>query len=187
MKNLFRVFQRAKAFVPSLSPKHRQWCPESSSETSWLLIFDTKSVSQWKPAWAILSQWFFSGAKKNHYLSIFWLLNKAVFLQYGRPGFDPWVWKEMVTHCSILGWRISWTEESGGLQSTGLQRVRRDWVTNTFHPQTRLLIPKFLKIKILWLSLSPGSLSGSTYRKCGRYRNQKSGGRKSTSRSQSMP
>ena len=94
-----------------------------------------------KPAWAILSQWFFSGAKKNRYLSIFWLLNKAVFLQYGRPGFDPWVWKEMETHCSILGWRISWTEEPGGLQSMGLQRVRHDWVTNTLHPQTRLLIP----------------------------------------------
>ena len=46
-ENLFRVFQREKAFIPSLSLKHRQWCPESSSETSWLLIFDTKSVSQW--------------------------------------------------------------------------------------------------------------------------------------------
>ena len=27
--------------------------------------------------------------------------------------------KEMTTHCSILAWRISWTEESGGLQSMG--------------------------------------------------------------------
>ena len=53
-----------------------------------------------KPAWAILSQWFFSGAKKNHYLSIFWLLNKAVFLQYGRPGFDPWVRE--------IPWRKTW-------------------------------------------------------------------------------
>ena len=102
-----------------------------------------------KPAWAILSQWFFSGAKKNYYLSIFWLINKTVFLQYGRPGLDPWVWKEMETHSSILAWRISWTEEPGGLQSMGLQRVRHDWVTNTFHLQTRLLIPKFLKIKTL--------------------------------------
>ena len=30
----------------------------------------------------------------------------------------------MVTHSSILAWRISWTEERGGLQSMGLQRVR---------------------------------------------------------------
>ena len=29
----------------------------------------------------------------------------------------------MATHSSILAWRIPWTEEPGGLQSTGLQRV----------------------------------------------------------------
>ena len=31
--------------------------------------------------------------------------------------------KGMVTHSSILAWRIPWTEESGGLPSMGLQRV----------------------------------------------------------------
>ena len=30
--------------------------------------------------------------------------------------------KEMATHSSILAWRITWTEEPGGLQSTGLQK-----------------------------------------------------------------
>ena len=30
------------------------------------------------------------------------------------------------THSSILTWRIPWTEESGGLQSIGSQRVRHD-------------------------------------------------------------
>ena len=30
----------------------------------------------------------------------------------------------MATHSSILAWRIPWTEEPGGLQSTGSQRVR---------------------------------------------------------------
>ena len=34
--------------------------------------------------------------------------------------------KGMVTHFSILAWRIPWTEEPGGLQSTGLQRVRHN-------------------------------------------------------------
>ena len=29
--------------------------------------------------------------------------------------------KGMATHCSILVWRIPWTEEPGGLQSMGLQ------------------------------------------------------------------
>ena len=31
--------------------------------------------------------------------------------------------KDMATHSSILVWRIPWTEEPGGLQSMGLQRV----------------------------------------------------------------
>ena len=34
--------------------------------------------------------------------------------------------EEMATHCSILAWKIPWTEEPGGLQSTGLQRIRHD-------------------------------------------------------------
>ena len=34
--------------------------------------------------------------------------------------------KGMATHSSILAWRISWTEETGGLQSMGSQRVRND-------------------------------------------------------------
>ena len=33
----------------------------------------------------------------------------------------------MATHSSILTWRIPWTEELGGLQSMGSQRVRHDW------------------------------------------------------------
>ena len=32
----------------------------------------------------------------------------------------------MATHSSILSWRIPWTVEPGGLQSVGLQRVRRE-------------------------------------------------------------
>ena len=39
----------------------------------------------------------------------------------------------MTTHSSILAWRIPWTEEPGGLQSMGSQRVGHNWVTNTFH------------------------------------------------------
>ena len=34
--------------------------------------------------------------------------------------------KGMATLSSILAWRITWTEEPGGLQSMGLQRVRYD-------------------------------------------------------------
>ena len=54
---------------------------------------------------------------------------------------ETWPWflgqkdpleKVMATHSSILAWRIPWTEEPGGLQSTGLQRVRHGWVINIF-------------------------------------------------------
>ena len=34
--------------------------------------------------------------------------------------------KDMATHSSTIAWKIPWTEESGGLQSMGLQRVRQD-------------------------------------------------------------
>ena len=34
--------------------------------------------------------------------------------------------EEMAAHSSISAWKIPWTEESGGLQSIGLQRVGHD-------------------------------------------------------------
>ena len=34
--------------------------------------------------------------------------------------------KEMATHSGFLAWENPWTEEPGGLQSTGLQRVGRN-------------------------------------------------------------
>ena len=48
---------------------------------------------------------------------------------------EMWVWslgqeeslvEDMATHSSILAWRILWTEEPGGLQSMGAQRVMHD-------------------------------------------------------------
>ena len=41
--------------------------------------------------------------------------------------------EEMTTHSSILCWEILWTEEPGGLQSMGLQRVRHDLATEHSH------------------------------------------------------
>ena len=47
-------------------------------------------------------------------------------------GWEDPLEEEMATHSSTLAWRILWTEEPSRLQSTGLQRVRHDWVTNSF-------------------------------------------------------
>ena len=41
-------------------------------------------------------------------------------------GWEDPVEKEMASHSSILAWKIPWTEEPGGLQSTGSQRVQHD-------------------------------------------------------------
>ena len=54
--------------------------------------------------------------------------------RHRRLGFEPWVRKipkkeEMSTHSSIFAWKISRTEEPGGLQSTGSQRVRKNLAT----------------------------------------------------------
>ena len=40
--------------------------------------------------------------------------------------------KRMATHSRILAWRSPWTEEPGGPQIMGSQRVRHSWVTNSF-------------------------------------------------------
>ena len=42
---------------------------------------------------------------------------------YDNPGQDDHLEKEMVTPSSNLAWEIPWTEEPGGLQSMGPQRV----------------------------------------------------------------
>ena len=52
----------------------------------------------------------------------------------------------MATHCSILALTVPWTEEPGGLQFMGLQRVRHGWATNTI--TTKQIIVLF------WISAS---------------------------------
>ena len=39
------------------------------------------------------------------------------------PGLECLLEKEMAIHSSILAWAIPWTEEPGGLESMGSQRV----------------------------------------------------------------
>ena len=48
--------------------------------------------------------------------------------------------KEMATHSSILAQEISWTEEPGGLQSTGSQKVGHDLATKQHSPGTVTII-----------------------------------------------
>ena len=50
-------------------------------------------------------------------------MHETQFQSLGQE--DP-LEEEMATHSSILAWKIPWTEEPGGLQSMGLQRVGHD-------------------------------------------------------------
>jgi len=68
---------------------------------------------------------------------------------------ETWVWflgwqdpleKGMATHSSILAWRIPGTEEPGGLQSMGLQRVGYDWATKHTHNITKY--PKIMTLLV---------------------------------------
>ena len=63
--------------------------------------------------------------------------------------------KEMVTHSSILSWRIPWREEPHRLQSTGSQRVGYDWVSSLhFVFNCLLFILKNLShCVIIWLKI----------------------------------
>ena len=49
----------------------------------------------------------------------------------GSLGWEDPLDEGRATPCSIFAWRIPWTEEPGGLQPTGSQRVRHDWGTPT--------------------------------------------------------
>ena len=52
----------------------------------------------------------------------------------------------MATHCDILAWEIPWTEEPGGLQSTGLQRVRHERATKQQRLMTLSIFPRVYQL-----------------------------------------
>ena len=54
---------------------------------------------------------------------------KNLSASVGDMGFDCWVWEHpleegMATCSSILAWEIPWTEDPGGLESTGIEKSR---------------------------------------------------------------
>ena len=97
---------------------------------------------------------------------IFVLLSRRTWFFLNRKGFskkplltsqmqETWVWflgwqdpleKGMATHSSILAWRIPGTEEPGGLQSMGLQRVGHNWATKHTHNVTKY--PKIMTLLV---------------------------------------
>ena len=58
-------------------------------------------------------------------------------------GEDP-LEEEIATPCSVLAWRIPGTEEPGGLQPTGSQRVGDGWATEDAHLVSYFCLKPFL-------------------------------------------
>ena len=71
------------------------------------------------------------------------VLRKVSATPQNRLGLRLLVEKAMATHSSTLAWKISWTEELGGLQSMGSQRVGHDWATS-------LLLFTFMRWRRKW-------------------------------------
>ena len=72
-------------------------------------------------------------------------------MQVRSLGWEDPLEKEMAIHSSILAWEIPWTEEPGGIQSMGSQRVGHNLVTKelqqnpfTYHSSCRMSISKHL-------------------------------------------
>ena len=67
--------------------------------------------------------------------------------------------EEMATHSSILAWEIPWTEDPGGLWSTGLQRVGKNWIdlAHKHPPKTSYLFSWRVQAFLSVWDLSPPS------------------------------
>ena len=74
------------------------------------------------------SQELTSGFRRQNILEITWKQPTDTGNVGSTLGWEDLLEKEMATHSSILAWEVPRTEEPGGLQSTGWQRVRHDWV-----------------------------------------------------------
>ena len=55
-------------------------------------------------------------------------------------GWEDPLEEERATHSSIFAWKIPWTEEPGGLQSMGSQRVKHNWAAERTAHSKHLLI-----------------------------------------------
>ena len=76
-----------------------------------------------------LMKFLFTVIAKIHYLGLAQMVKNLPAMQETQVRSLDWedpLERLMATHSSTLTWKIPWTEKPGGLQSMGLQRVRRD-------------------------------------------------------------
>ena len=135
------------ALASFLPKKSQGW---SSEWTGWISL-QSKGLSRVFSNTTVQKHQFFSAQrlylgfifdkKFKRCLSVSWGFPRSSVSKESAVVQETWVQSlglevplemEMATHSSILAWKISWTEEPGGLQSMGSQRIGYDWVTNTY-------------------------------------------------------
>ena len=96
-------------------------------EVPWLVIFWLNELAPWASMVAQM-------VKNSPAIVVVQMVKNPPAIQETQDqslGQEDPLEKGMATHLNILAWRIPWTEEPGGPQSMGLQRVGRKWVTFT--------------------------------------------------------
>ena len=121
-----------------------------------MLAFSRTSCKWSQSVWTQLSGLFYSASRFELHLGYSGASMVAQMVKCLPATWETQVWslgwedaleKEMVPHSSTLAWKVPWTQEPGGLQSMGSQRVGHDWVTS----YTRLqYIPIVVTSHCLW-------------------------------------
>ena len=121
-----------------LDGRESEWTPGVGDGQGGLACCNSVVAKSWRR----LSDWTELKELVNVVYRLAWWLSSKEFsakagdlgsvLGGGGDGADS-LENEMINHSSILAWEISWTEEPGGLQLTGLQTVGHDWA-NTHTP-----------------------------------------------------
>ena len=153
VNNLSAMQDTQELWVRSLGWKKlwkRRWQPppdycleKPMGSGAWQATVQRVSKSQTQPKWLSLP----SGRQAQPYIWGFQsgsgAMVKNLLVNAGDTrdaGLIP-VWglsleESIATHSSTFAWRIPWTEEPGGLQSMGSQRIRHDWAQTHTHMHT---------------------------------------------------
>ena len=111
---------------------------------SLLYIFSIIDCTLWKAQNSITTLWVKKILRSHSMISILispwdrsclpktglWMNLWKLLIYKFRAAYAHGDGEAMAPHSSTLAWKIPWTEEPGRLQSTGLLRVRHDWVTS---------------------------------------------------------
>ena len=129
-----------------------------------------KNLPAMRRTWSIPGSGSSPGEGIGYPFQYFWAslvgqMVKKIHLQCGRPEFDPWVgtirWRRAWQPTPVfLPGESPWTEEPGGLQSMGSQRVGHDWATK--HSSAQSMEEGLKSLRCNWLISKLGQSWGQS-------------------------